>query len=71
MRLRPMSPMRLMSRRTNEADEPTRLMMARSVRLMRFIWSARPLMPLRLLRLTRLIWLLDEASSANESNDVT
>jgi hypothetical protein len=37
MRPRAMTPMRLMSRRTNEANEPTRLIMARLLRLMRLI----------------------------------
>jgi hypothetical protein len=37
MRLRPMTPMRLMIRQTNEANEPTRLIIARSLRLMRLI----------------------------------
>jgi len=57
MRLRLMVPTRLMSRQTNEANEPTRLMMARSPRLMRLIWSARPLMPLKPIEPTRLMRL--------------
>ena len=57
MRPRLMTPTWLMSRRTNEANEPTRLMMAKLLRLMRLIWSARPLMPLKLIEPTRLMQL--------------
>ena len=60
VRPRLMTPPRLMSRQTDEANEPTRLMMVRLLRLMRRILLARPLMPLKPIEPTRLMqkmWL--------------